>query len=80
MNPLLGRTNHVNSVAFSSDRRYTVSGSHDRTLRVWHLNTGQSFMDHLKAMVIGLIQLHSPLMGSTLFLALMTKQLDPGIL
>ena len=33
--PFIGHTNMVISVAFSPDGNYIVSGSHDRTVRVW---------------------------------------------
>ena len=39
-NPLQGHTSFVTSVAFSPDRRYIVSGSNDRTIRLWDAQTG----------------------------------------
>ena len=45
---LAGHDDVVASVAFSSDHRHIVSGSHDKTVRVWDAETGQSVMDPLK--------------------------------
>jgi WD40 repeat protein len=36
-----GHTGSVNSVAVTPDGRYAISGSGDKTLRVWELETGQ---------------------------------------
>jgi WD40 repeat protein len=36
-----GHTSWVNSVAFSPDGRHILSGSSDRTLRLWELSTGR---------------------------------------
>ena len=38
---LKGHTSDVNSFAITSDGRYAVSGSEDKTLRVWELETGR---------------------------------------
>ena len=38
--PLIGHTNWVNSVAFSPDGKYIVSGSNDNTLKIWELKSG----------------------------------------
>ena len=38
----------VTSVAFSPNGRHVVSGSWDKTVRVWDVQTGQSVMDPLK--------------------------------
>ena len=38
----------VKSVAFSPDGRHIVSGSHDKTVRVWDAQTGQIAMDPLE--------------------------------
>jgi WD40 repeat protein len=38
---LQGHTNSVYSVAFSTDGRRIVSGSHDNTLRIWDAATGK---------------------------------------
>ena len=48
MNPLKGHNHYVTSVAFSPDGRHIVSGSHDKTVRVWDAQTGQSITDPLK--------------------------------
>ena len=47
MQPLRGHDGPVHSVAFSPDGRYIVSGSYDRTVRVWDFHTGQSVMNPL---------------------------------
>jgi WD40 repeat protein len=36
-----GHTRYVNGVAVTSDGRFAVSASHDTTLKVWDLGTGQ---------------------------------------
>jgi len=40
-NPLQGHTSSVNSVAFSPDGRYIVSGSGDSTIWLWDAQTGK---------------------------------------
>ncbi|EDR06816.1 uncharacterized protein LACBIDRAFT_299706 [Laccaria bicolor S238N-H82] len=45
---LVGHDSLVTSVAFSPDGRHIVSGSGDKTVRVWDAQTGQSVMDPLK--------------------------------
>ncbi|EDR06780.1 uncharacterized protein LACBIDRAFT_299652 [Laccaria bicolor S238N-H82] len=45
---LVGHDDYVTSVAFSPDGRHIVSGSCDKTVRVWDAQTGQSVMDPLK--------------------------------
>ena len=40
--PLTGHTYWVNSVAFSPDGQHIVSGSSDRTIRVWNAVTGET--------------------------------------
>jgi WD40 repeat protein len=52
-----GHSDDVNSVAVSPDGRYAVSGSRDKTLRMWNLQTGQcvhtkSRSDHISALVV----------------------------
>ncbi|QRV92660.1 WD repeat-containing protein [Ceratobasidium sp. AG-Ba] len=39
--PLKGHTNWVNSVAYSHDSAYIVSGSSDNTVRIWDARTGK---------------------------------------
>ena len=39
--PQLGHTGPVNSVAFSPDGRFALSGSLDTTTRIWDINTGK---------------------------------------
>ncbi|KAF8547697.1 hypothetical protein OG21DRAFT_1382116, partial [Imleria badia] len=38
---LQGHTNSVNSAAYSPNGRHIVSGSSDKTIRVWNATTGQ---------------------------------------
>ncbi|TFK66196.1 WD40 repeat-like protein [Pluteus cervinus] len=38
---LKGHTQWIRSVAYSSDNRYVVSGSNDKTVRIWDVETGQ---------------------------------------
>src|SRR5262249_47787016 len=42
--PLLGHTGAVNSVCYSSDGKRIVSGSEDKTVRVWDAHTGQGLL------------------------------------
>ncbi|WP_077920334.1 cytochrome D1 domain-containing protein [Spirosoma sp. 209] len=37
----IGHTNHVFSVALSSDGRYALSGSYDKTVKLWEVETGR---------------------------------------
>ena len=39
---LWGHSDHVYSVAFSPDGSHVVSGSKDRTVRIWNVVTGES--------------------------------------
>jgi WD40 repeat protein len=43
---LEGHTESITSVSVTADGRRAVSGSHDKTLRVWNLETGQSTVLH----------------------------------
>ncbi|EDR01074.1 uncharacterized protein LACBIDRAFT_395470 [Laccaria bicolor S238N-H82] len=56
---LAGHDDYVTSVAFSPDGIHIVSGSDDKTVRVWDAQTGQSVMDPLKG--------HSSLVTSVAF-------------
>ena len=40
MKPLLGHTNEVTSVCFSNDGKRIVSGSEDKSIRIWNAETG----------------------------------------
>jgi WD40 repeat protein len=40
--PFTGHTDSVNSVAFSPDGQHIVSGSDDKTIRVWNAMTGET--------------------------------------
>ncbi|KAE9403149.1 WD40 repeat-like protein [Gymnopus androsaceus JB14] len=44
--PLQGHDNWVNSVAFSHDGTRIVSGSQDKTVRIWDATTGAQMGDH----------------------------------
>ena len=37
---LEGHTDRVNSVVFSADGNLLISGSHDRTIRIWDVHSG----------------------------------------
>ena len=43
-----GHTDGVNSVAFSRDSKHIVSGSRDKTIRVWDAETGEVVIGPLK--------------------------------
>ncbi|MEJ6487580.1 hypothetical protein N0Y54_41095 [Nostoc punctiforme UO1] len=38
---LLGHSSYVNSVAISPDGQSIISGSYDKTIKIWNLNTGK---------------------------------------
>ena len=40
--PLEGHTDSVRSVAFSPDSKHIISGSYDRTIRIWNAQTGKA--------------------------------------
>ncbi|THV07150.1 WD40 repeat-like protein, partial [Dendrothele bispora CBS 962.96] len=44
--PLHGHTDRVWSVAYSPDSRHIVSGSYDKTIRIWDSQTGQPPVGH----------------------------------
>ena len=46
--PLKGHTGEVHSVAYSPDGQHTISGSYDRTIRIWDAETGDLVGDPLK--------------------------------
>ena len=47
-NPLEGHTSWVQSVAYSPDARHIISGSDDRTIRIWDTETGTAVGNPLK--------------------------------
>ncbi|GAB4038378.1 WD40 domain-containing protein [Spirosoma gilvum] len=50
----IGHTNHVFSVAFSPDGRYALSGSYDKSLKLWEVKTGReirTFTGHTSQVV-----------------------------
>jgi WD40 repeat protein len=48
MKPLEGHTNWVTSVGFSPDGTHIVSGSYDKTIRIWDVRTGEEVMKPLE--------------------------------
>jgi WD40 repeat protein len=48
MGPLEGHQEYVQSVAFSPDGKRIVSGSSDKTIRIWDADMGQSLMGPLE--------------------------------
>jgi WD40 repeat protein len=40
--PLEGHTGYVLSVAYSPDGRHIISGSYDKTIRIWNAETGSA--------------------------------------
>ena len=47
--PLKGHTDYVRSTAYSPDGRYIISGSDDRTIRIWDAKTGAAVGHPLKS-------------------------------
>ncbi len=45
MKVLTGHTDRISSVAISSNDKYIVSGSDDKSVRVWELENGQVFKE-----------------------------------
>ena len=48
-----GHTSYVNSVAFSQDGKHIVSGSDDKTIRVWDSETGDVVLGPLEGHQFG---------------------------
>ncbi|RDB17342.1 Vegetative incompatibility protein HET-E-1 [Hypsizygus marmoreus] len=48
LEPLEGHSESVESVAFSPDGKYIVSGSEDKTIRIWDAKTGNLVLEPLK--------------------------------
>jgi WD40 repeat protein len=40
--PLQGHTNIISCVAFSPDRKHIISGSYDKTIRIWDAQMGKA--------------------------------------
>ena len=58
---LHGHTHYVNSVAYSPDGTHIVSGSWDKTIRVWNATTGQSVAGPFQGHTYGVISVaYSP--------------------
>ncbi len=47
--PLLGHSSEVFSVAFSPNGKHIVSGSDDKTIRLWDVQTGKQIGEPLNA-------------------------------
>jgi len=58
--PFEAHTDFVNSVAFSPDSKGIVSGSYDKTIRVWNAETGAVFLAPLKGTLIRSAPSHLP--------------------
>jgi WD40 repeat protein len=48
LDPIRGHSNWVTSVAFSPEGSRIVSGSRDKTIRVWDAQNGQAMLDPIK--------------------------------
>jgi WD40 repeat protein len=46
--PFKGHTDSVQSVAFSPDGTHIVSGSDDKTIRIWDMKTGEEVVEPFK--------------------------------
>jgi WD40 repeat protein len=69
--PLEGHTLRCHSVAYSPDGQQIISGSADRTIRIWDAKTGAVLGTPLRDTVVLCPLWHTPLMGSILSLDLM---------
>ena len=48
ISPLKGHSQKITSIAFSPDAKKIVSGSDDKTIRVWDAETGKEIIPPLK--------------------------------
>ena len=67
---LSGHTDEVNSVVFSSDGRSLVSGSDDKTVKLWDLQTGgaiKTFSDHTDLVISVSISVDNAMIASGSF-------------
>jgi len=77
--PLRGHDSDIFSVAFSPDGSKIVSGSHDKSIRVWDASTGVEMLPALRAMTVTFVPLHSCPMDLKSSRCLMTRPFEFGM-
>ncbi|MEH2253210.1 WD40 repeat domain-containing protein [Nostoc sp.] len=76
--PFVRHDSEVNSVAFSPDGERIVSGSDDKTVRLWDVNVSP-LVNPLLGMILGSIQWRFPPRVSGLSVAVMIRQYGCGM-